>query len=703
MRGMSVTKEHELITKSYYQSMIDENNNEHPIQTLGNMYIEEMKKEQPDVSMIRFAQGEVYFLHHDYEAAIYKWQHPLHDDLIPWGQKNIADAHMEMGLFDYAEKFYKEVETDSEILKSEVLLQLFSLYIQQDQVEKAVETIKKAVRLNPDYADVTEIAKRYFDEIQDWDSAIELAVQEGIRTESTFWFDALEEYGDRGYTVNYAPAYFKEVLTILLNLNKHQFERVTAVLWKSYQGSDFYFDWLEEVNELLSTQSVEQAHTWTELPSLFKEGYIYLTSGRFLLEDITELMQQHVTNWFVLSSSNDNLYSSTAILAWNERFPSNLSDPLLEEAEDEFEKSTPTEIGRQEGIALLRSVKKWAEKEGLAEQLALYMGPKLDEKAIEEASPMRIRDITKDTLIYLSDQKAALEKVVIQEIDWKEELLTELNHFYEHLREMETEKAEKMVRTFHDFKQRILEKVQIKLPEMLRNSTDLVKEDSDPSKLHIVLNEEMNKRIRTYMEKEALPEFRAAFQRWLSECEAEFQESQDLLDDLSGKINLQFNEEKVAIVGDFKVLDDWQRDFDRITRGLGRGEEINIWLRNQPSQLLLKGAGKLLGTFTKNKEMLLSRYKDAIASADYQDVVVKTTDVFTQQIKLFEGSIEWDVNRFFNEPQEIIRNLTDEVQTAIENKNESLEKLRENPALYQDPLTLFELKLRHYELMNKIN
>lgn len=44
----------------------------------------------------------------------------------------------------------------------EVLLQLFSLYIEREYMDLASETIKKAVDLDPDYPHVTELAKKFF-------------------------------------------------------------------------------------------------------------------------------------------------------------------------------------------------------------------------------------------------------------------------------------------------------------------------------------------------------------------------------------------------------------------------------------------------------------------------------------------------------------------------------------------------------------
>src|SRR5699024_4526301 len=122
--GIIMTTENELINKTYYRGILDENKQGHPVKILGEMYMEVLQEPRPELSSIRFGQGEVYFLNNDYEAAIFKWQQPMEEEFIPWAQKNIADAHLEMGLLDEAEKFYKQVDTSSSALKSEVLLQL---------------------------------------------------------------------------------------------------------------------------------------------------------------------------------------------------------------------------------------------------------------------------------------------------------------------------------------------------------------------------------------------------------------------------------------------------------------------------------------------------------------------------------------------------------------------------------------------------
>ncbi len=703
MWGIIVSTENELINKSYYQTIIDKNKEEHPIKLLGEMYMEEMQKERPELSAIRFAQGEVYFLNKDYEAAIYKWQYPLDEQFIPWAQKNIADSHMEMGLLDHAEKYYMEVQTESVKLKSEVLLQLFSLYIQQGQLEKSVDTIKNAVTLNPDYTDVTEIAKTYFEDIKDWDSAVELAVNEAIRTESLSWFEILEGYARQGFTSNMEPNYFNEVLATLLQIDKYRFESLTEGLWISYKQSDFYIQWLEVINQLLLNHSIEASYTCKKLPTLFEESYFYLISGEFLIKDISNLVNNHLANWIELSSGSDTLRSSSAVLAWEETFPSEIAATVIDEAEHQFENSTPNPNGSQEGMELFNSIKTWAEREGLLEDLSEFMKPMLDEFNMDVASPTRIRNLIKAAIEFMLEQRVELENVILEEINWNEEVLTELYDIEHQLGEMEKEKASIMTESFHKLTNKLTKNIKVELPKILRNCSELVKEDSDFSKIHMELNEEMNRRITDYMEKNAIPEFKDSFQAWIEDCEREFQDSQNRCNAFNDSMNQQFNEEKLTLTGDFKVLDDWQRDIDRISRGVLRFEKVNILLRNNPSQLLLKGVGKLLGSISKNNDMLHTKYKNHIENVDYSEITGEIINSFIQQLELFEESIEWDINRFFSNPQNELHSLIEEVQMDIEKLNDSLNKMREKPELYRDPLTLFELKLRQYELMNMIS
>lgn len=72
--------------KMYYETFLMENVTKPPLDVLGEAYISEEKNEISDGSYIRFAQGEFYYQHQDFEAAIFKWE-KVSNELAPWAQK----------------------------------------------------------------------------------------------------------------------------------------------------------------------------------------------------------------------------------------------------------------------------------------------------------------------------------------------------------------------------------------------------------------------------------------------------------------------------------------------------------------------------------------------------------------------------------------------------------------------------------------
>src|SRR5690606_3066987 len=149
----------------------------------------------------------------------------------------------------------------------------------------------------------------------------------------------------------------------------------------------------------------------------------------------------------------------------------------------------------------------------------------------------KIQHVIKDVLDYILEQKLESENVILQEMNDNEVLLTELHHFHQQLSNLEKEKASMLTSSFRDIKNKLMKNVHDKLPKLLQDCSALVKEDADFSKLHFVINEEMNKRIVKFMEKNVLPDFQNAFQKWILECEKEFQESQVLCTELHVNIN----------------------------------------------------------------------------------------------------------------------------------------------------------------------
>src|SRR5699024_12527637 len=101
------------------------------------------------------------------------------------------------------------------------------------------------------YRHVKENSQIYFEDIIEWDYAIELVMIEVLRTKSTFWMDRLAGYVERGLTVTYEPAYFSELLEELCHLDRVRFERFVEILWQSYRKSNVYLEWIDVLNASL--------------------------------------------------------------------------------------------------------------------------------------------------------------------------------------------------------------------------------------------------------------------------------------------------------------------------------------------------------------------------------------------------------------------------------------------------------------------
>lgn len=700
---MTMTIENELINKSYYRGILDETKQGHSVKILGEMYMENMQTLKPDLSTVRFAQGEVYFLNNDYEAAIFKWQQPMEEEFIPWAQKNIADAHLEMGLLGEAEKFYKQVNTSSLTLKSEVLLQLFSVYKEQNHQEGAVRTIREAVKLNPDYPDVTEIAQTYLEEIENFEYAIELARDEALRTESPYWFEILSGYVDKGLTADYQPSYFEGLLLTLRHMDKGRLDNFLKVLWGSYEESDMYLEWLDMVNNLLMNDDILVSYEWKKLPGLYEQGYFDLISDRYFIQDIKGIIQGHFTNWLQVSNETNGLVASTAVLAWNEMYPSTLDGALIHEAETLFGNSRANENGREDGLELLASIQAWASKEGMLDDLSAVTEPMLEGYNMMIAKPSKIRNVAKASIEFLLEQKVELERAEQDAIDSNSGLLTSLHDTHSQVKEMEKEMTPIITTSFLDLKESLIQKMKEDLPKLLRDCAKMIDEDSDLSTLNVELNKEMNKQMTIYMDDYVNNYLKQTAQDWTSDCKSEFETSQMAMYEYSAHLSQQMDDVEIALHGDFKVLDDWQRDLERMARSLLRVEEIDFVLRSTPSQLFLKGAGKLFDSVSKNKEMLHKKYQDYIYNTNFMPVIDDNIMPFKQQLELFEESIVWDVEQFYSSPLTVLNEEMDKVQSDIERHQDSLNTMQERPEVYQNPLTLFELKLRQYELMNTIN
>lgn len=908
-----MTFEEQLIKKSYFETYMGSEGRLHPVRVLGELYLAEQKNDMPDLSYIRFAQGEVYFHNKDFEAAIFKWEN-ITNELEPWAKKNMGDAFLELGLLPSAEDLYLSIQTESTVLKIESGLQLLSLYIEQGSLDKAVAVVKQTVALDPDYPGVTEIARAFFEEHQDWNNAVELAVNEGVRTGSPRWFDVLTQYVDQGNTSAFEPAYFNTALSVLFQVDRSRFEQLAVSLWQSYRGQTTYMTWLREFNHLFSGMDGNRRDGWNQLSAVYQDAYFELINGDRLIKEISPLIPDMLTNWLKITTPANSLVSASSIIAWNEVFPTTISGSAIHDAETLILNSREYHEGYEDSMKLFTTIIKWAEEHEIEvgnrikwmvqelnesnvhnllvagisgngkssfvntiigedlitaptaavirfndqqnteileitdtvvreitdvndfqevagvrrqthknetvidfkaqfpflreHELALIDTPgvnrnnydkhplfnylrfadsllfvlnandpftdkereilskiseyfpnlpihfllnKMDviysqQEAIEvfdstwseisqyypdakmfafssnyekqqqlkdfsdfiktnrnainfeEERTSKLQFFVRRAITYLLDKRIEIENNHMESISWNEEMVGKLNGAINQLGDIEEEKSRSIQKSFRKIKDDTRAEIIEKIPELLRGCTDLVTEESDFGRLHDEIDNEMNIRIQEYLDNTVLPKFHESLEGWVQFSKEEFDHSQSYLNEMAEGFNAMYGDERIKLECDFRVLDDWRRDADRMTNGV-HYEKVNIMHRSTPQQFFLKSAGKLLGVLPQNNTMLYNRYKTYLETEDYYEIAVSIANKFLQQFEIFEKSIERDVNLFFKQPFIALEQAVEEARAEIEYGKNELEKMRVNPELYRDPLTLYEVKLRQYEWM----
>lgn len=901
--GEKMATEQQLIEKTYYETFLEGSQEKDPAAVLGDAYFEEQKKEISDLSAIRFSQGEVYFHYKDFESAVFKWE-SIRNELEPWARKNIGDAYFELGWLPPAEDIYKSIQTDNLTLTTEVSLQLFSLYLEQEKTDLASQVIKETVMLNPDYPNVTKLARAFFEEQKDGLSMVELAMNEAIRLESVEWFDCLHQYIKDGYTKDMDPAYFDYALLMLGRLDCERFEETAASFWNIYKNSESHMAWIMVMNRVLNELDPDKIHSLSKLSQLYKESYLSFINGSYLIKDIAALIPNILTKWLRVSDNASALSSAAAVVSWNEMFPGTLEQTVIHEAETLLIELENQKNGWEEAEGLSKEVLRWAEQKGLqtskplvwlmqelknkdsyrllvvgtfesgketvinslagttilseetntpviiehAEEEEIYeitetdiqeverieeipsyrqqrtfhvkirseflrrqkltlintpnlngknelmpylhaadgilfvlnahspftakeqehlqrlkrempgipihflvnkmdsvydeqeMGqfvdvplekikhfePKADvfafsphyssfdqlndlrqffsanysNKKIPAEQTAKMLYFVREMISYLFMQRVEKEKEMIDSIKWNEEMLSKLNGAINQMDDIASQKAITLTRSYQEIKEEVRSELAVKIPQILRECSEMIKEESNFGKIHVELNVEMNKRVETYLQYTMMPLIFHMIREWIENCAEELNTEQLSLNEMGESFNALYDEEKLKLQCDFQILEYWQRDAERITSGIN-WEHLNIIPRFNPAQLILKSAGKLLGVVQQKNAMLYNKYKDFVETYDYKEAVQTIINSFLNEFELFERNINRDMKFFFKKPLSILHETVEESLSNIEYSKAELEKMRENPEWYQDPLTLLELKLRQYEWLNQ--
>ncbi|VEF48988.1 P-loop containing nucleoside triphosphate hydrolase [Bacillus freudenreichii] len=895
-------KEDCLVKKAYYEEkFLQEDSGEHPIRQLGELYLTEQKKDMSDLSYIRFAQGEVYFHNCDYEAAIFKWEN-IHNEMEPWAKKNIADAYFELGFLSTAEDIYKSITTESLTLNTEVALQLFTLYLEQSKYGEADQMIKNAVVLNPDYQNVTELACAFFEERKDWNSAVELAVNEAARTKSVDWFQKLHSFIENGHTHNHGASHFVPILYLAQKVDLALFEKLMSALWKNHETRDDYMAWITEATIILLDSDLQHTHQWKSLPQLMNETFIQLLSGKYYLAEMAEIMPNLLTAWSKIADVKTAPLASAAALAWNDVFPSQINKDVIHSVEEQLSQSTNQENLLVKSMELADSIKSWADGRGLKlhsrfassiRELAdlntnriMLAGKSTSEKSsfvnlllnqpdsdmINTALPVLYKDgdevefqlisdenITtvssskeiidaegrQDTMLkysapnsFLREQSAAIidypemdtlrsdssqfleaarmcdgllfvlntiepfsaeeceflldvsekipfcpihfvvkksdmltpekitdigkriknyfpeaelvtysvdgndvqqqeaftrfigenlsldhklrlrtgsmlffirrlikhllqQQVKVEEdlhesIQFEEDLLSRLQGAIHQLYDVEEEKTKAIQNAYRSLKDEIHADLLTTIPKLIKESADILREDSDYGNVHHLLNDEMNKRIDEYLQYTVHPTYINSLQDWISFSEGELNEAQELLISWNDSFNHLMGEERLRLECDFQILADWQRDADRMTGAIQIDKE-NILLKRTPSQVLLKSAGKIFGVIPANNTMMYNRYKNFIENENYHETAESIANKFFRQFELLEKAIPRDISLFFREPFKVLKKSADSYQEQVETNKAALSEMRSHPETFRDPIKLFDVRLRQIE------
>ncbi|KLV26802.1 tetratricopeptide (TPR) repeat family protein [Niallia circulans] len=893
-----MTLEKKLIEKTYYEGYLQDRD-ESPIEVLGQLYIAEQRKNVPDLTSIRFAQGELYFQYHDYEAAIFKWEN-ISNELEPWAKKNLADAYLELEEYSTAESFYKSVVTDSELLQTEISLQLFSLYFQKGNHEMALGIINNLVLTNPDYANIPTIAKSYYEEQQNWEKAVELAVKEGKRTDGLKWYEALIHYSNLGVIQQFEPAYFIESLKNLQELDFATFERLSISLWKNYEDTAYYLTWVTVFNSIYEPVPCEGEEG---LAHILEGAYALLIDGSYSIKEVEEIVPALLSNYFLSSIGQQTVSAASAVLAWNEMFKHSMDQSVVSKAEMVINETTETNISFQQFMNLFESIIEWADKHDipldkkfaqkvhdflpsnhyqllmvgsvgsgvnayinelvgetvLAEDTNAILtikdndyleinevtnsGLKLidtltnfyEELLVQQESPRvfqldtpshylnqnrwtvttapfvedasyadyaMLADsllfvineqsvfsyteyeqlkqwkekspfLTLQFLIYIDDldnEKVASKRLqkamsaiqhyfpdskifIYSKQEEREAQLDEISRYYYHhfaarkmneerlqscisiiqdlitnlldkrldmedslkaslqlyeemvskltgaknqLIDMEASKSELITKQFDEIKIETQEAIKKEIPAILKGCKDIIKEDSDYSKMHISLNKEMNKRVNEYLNETLSPKIHRSIEEWIQAAHKQLEDGQLFLNELSKGFNGIYKEHPIELSCDFVIIEDWKRDARRLSSGL-RIEPLNIFNRFNASQVFLKSAGKLLGAIQQNNKMLQSRYQKYLETEDFSDVAASVSTAVLQHFDFYEKGLENDIKMFFVRPKRTLEQIAEEKSKDIVEYKNLLDRLKNNPELFHDPLKLFELRLLQYD------
>jgi len=228
----------------------------------------------------------------------------------------------------------------------------------------------------------------------------------------------------------------------------------------------------------------------------------------------------------------------------------------------------------------------------------------------------------------------------------------------------------------------------------------MVKEDSDFSSILEDINQEMNVKIRRYLQETILPKLNGSLLQWIENAGVVLAGTQEFVTEINDSINEYMREERLVLEGDMKLLEDWRRDVDRMT-SLVQLEDIDVLLQSSPSQFILKSTSGLFGLFSKASQV--SQYQKHIDGINYDEVTSTIISKFFLQYEMFEKSLQRDILLFLRSPYHYLHELVDETRDAIYQYTTILGEMKSNPELFFDPINFYSVRVMQQELIRNKN
>ncbi|QKS70584.1 hypothetical protein FLK61_27935 [Paenalkalicoccus suaedae] len=707
------------VNKTYYQSILSDEENMNPVQSLGKLLHAAQQDGEAELSQIRFAQGEMYYHQLDLETAIYKWQN-VTNELSGWAQKNIGDTYYDLRLTEDAKQTYKAIESEDDVLSVEVALQLLSIYAEESNKEQVYHYTSRALAINPDYPNVTDLAKTVYEDYEDWPKAIDLALSEGERTNETDWYRYLLRYVEAGYTAGFTPEYFESAMKHVYTLDRDLFIQLIAALTKTYRNKDTYLYWVGTLNTIFATIELDTTMDWELLAALHHDIYLDLTSGAYLEREIEPILPYLVQHWeeLAIRSGSGQTLSTAARVAWQDTYPDLKNETMVEQKED-------AALAVEEMLKLLEDVVIWSEDAQVDETVLIKLREDLSQLPGVGAQFVTSSDLTFDRVKWLEalrrnandaegekarqmarelsstiqrflqrllNQQVAAEGGLEQQITFFNEMLTKLRGLKTSVEDLREEKKESVIETYQRMKDMQKEQLMEAIPRIIKDTESLLDdEDRSIRTIHEELNDEMNNRIYEFANVQLLPVFKQSLERWTQNVEAEFKDTQQYFDEMNESFNNQFNEERLKLHLDAQLFADWKRDLRRMVNRAEFQDE-NIMNRLEPKQLLLRNVGKLFGDMQQNRQFLIKQYRSYIQNDSFEEVAESISHKLFFEFDLFEKAIKSDVDAAFTDLIDHIDDLIASYEEALEQTEIELQELREHPEKFYDPLKIFDLR-----------